>query len=857
MVDVKPVKLGRNERMSFGKIDEVIQMPHLLDIQRKSYQWFLEEGLREVFKDVSGITDYTGNLVLDFMDYELDVDKPNYSVIECKERDATYSAALRVTARLLNKETGEIKESNVFMGDFPLMTDSGTFVINGAERVIVSQLVRSPGVYYKMDRDKTGKELYSSTVIPNRGAWLEYENDINDVFYVRIDKNRKIPVTVFIRSLIGLEALLKDREEKEMNGEKWNLEDVDLTVIGKDSEIIDIFDMNDMMKATIEKDTTTNAAEGLIEVYKKLRPSEPPTIESAMTHLSNLFFDDRRYDMSRVGRYKYNKKLGIAHRLEGYKLASPIANPRTGEVMALADEVITREKAFEIENAGVTLAYVKSDDDIPVKVISNGMVDINAYVDFNAEEECGINEKVRASVLFPILEECETEEELKDALIDNKAELIPNYITIDDIFATINYMNSLAQGIGVTDDIDHLANRRIRCVGELLQNQFRIGFSRLERVIRERMTLQAQDPEALSPNTLINIRPVTAAIKEFFGSSPLSQFMDQNNPLAELTHKRRLSALGPGGLSRDRASFEVRDVHYTHYGRMCPIETPEGPNIGLISYLATFAKINEYGFIEAPYRKIDKETGIVTDEVVYMTADVEDGFKVAQANEPLDENGRFVNKKVVGRCREEFVELAPEEFDFMDISPKMVVSVATSLIPFLENDDANRALMGANMQRQAVPLLVTESPIVGTGMEYKAGVDSGNCILAEEDGIVLSVSADKICVQYDSGRIQNFDVIKFLRSNQSTCINQIPVVDRGQRVVKGEVLADGPATDNGELALGKNALIGFMTWEGYNYEDAVLINEKIVREDMYTSIHIEEHETEARDTKLGPEEITR
>ena len=857
MVDVKPVKLGRNERVSFGKIDEVIQMPHLLDIQRKSYQWFLEEGLREVFKDVSGITDYTGNLVLDFMDYELDVDKPNYSVIECKERDATYSAALRVTARLLNKETGEIKESNVFMGDFPLMTDSGTFVINGAERVIVSQLVRSPGVYYKMDRDKTGKELYSSTVIPNRGAWLEYENDINDVFYVRIDKNRKIPVTVFIRSLIGLEALLKDREEKEMNGEKWNLEDVDLTVIGKDSEIIDIFDMNDMMKATIEKDTTTNAAEGLIEVYKKLRPSEPPTIESAMTHLSNLFFDDRRYDMSRVGRYKYNKKLGIAHRLEGYKLASPIANPRTGEVMALADEVITREKAFEIENAGVTLAYVKSDDDIPVKVISNGMVDINAYVDFNAEEECGINEKVRASVLFPILEECETEEELKDALIDNKAELIPNYITIDDIFATINYMNSLAQGVGVTDDIDHLANRRIRCVGELLQNQFRIGFSRLERVIRERMTLQAQDPEALSPNTLINIRPVTAAIKEFFGSSPLSQFMDQNNPLAELTHKRRLSALGPGGLSRDRASFEVRDVHYTHYGRMCPIETPEGPNIGLISYLATFAKINEYGFIEAPYRKIDKETGIVTDEVVYMTADVEDGFKVAQANEPLDENGRFVNKKVVGRCREEFVELAPEEFDFMDISPKMVVSVATSLIPFLENDDANRALMGANMQRQAVPLLVTESPIVGTGMEYKAGVDSGNCILAEEDGIVLSVSADKICVQYDSGRIQNFDVIKFLRSNQSTCINQIPVVDRGQRIVKGEVLADGPATDNGELALGKNALIGFMTWEGYNYEDAVLINEKIVREDMYTSIHIEEHETEARDTKLGPEEITR
>jgi DNA-directed RNA polymerase subunit beta len=857
VVDVKPVKLGRNERMSFGKIDEVIEMPNLLDIQKCSYQWFLNEGLREVFKDVSGITDYTGNLVLDFMDYELDVDKPNYSVIECKERDATYSAALRVTARLLNKETGEIKESNVFMGDFPLMTDSGTFVINGAERVIVSQLVRSPGVYYKMEHDKTGKELYSSTVIPNRGAWLEYENDINDVFYVRIDKNRKIPVTVFVRALIGLEALLKDREEKEMNGEKWEPTDVDLTVIGKDSEIIDIFDLDDRIKATIEKDTTTNAEEGLLEVYKKLRPSEPPTVESAMTHLSNLFFDDRRYDMSRVGRYKYNKKLGISQRLAGQTLASPIANPRTGEVIALADEVISREKAMEIENAGVSLAFVKRDDGTPVRIISNGMVDINAYVDFDADAECGLNERVRASALFPILDEYEDVEELKEALADNKAELIPNYITIDDIFATINYMNTLAQGIGVTDDIDHLGNRRIRCVGELLQNQFRIGFSRLERVIRERMTLQAQDPEALSPNTLINIRPVTAAIKEFFGSSPLSQFMDQNNPLAELTHKRRLSALGPGGLSRDRAGFEVRDVHYTHYGRMCPIETPEGPNIGLISYLATFAKINEYGFIEAPYRKVDKETGRVTDEVVYMTADMEDEFAVAQANEPLDENGCFVNKKVVGRCREEFVELKPNQFDFMDISPKMVVSVATSLIPFLENDDANRALMGANMQRQAVPLLVTESPIVGTGMEYKAGVDSGVCILSEEDGIVLSVSADSITVQYDSGRVQTFDVIKFLRSNQSTCINQIPVVNRGQRVKAGEVLADGPATDNGELALGKNALIGFMTWEGYNYEDAVLINEKIVRDDVYTSIHIEEFDTEARDTKLGAEEITR
>ena len=829
MVNVKPVKLGNTERMSFGKIDEVIDMPNLIDIQKASYKWLLDEGLKEVFKDVSGITDYQDNLVLDFIDYTLDVDHPNYSVIECKVRDATYSAALRVTARLLNKSTGEIKESNVFMGDFPLMTASGTFVINGAERVIVSQLVRSPGVYYKMDHDKTGKELYSTTVIPNRGAWLEYETDVNDVFYVRIDKNRKLPVTSFIRAL-GL---------------------------GTDAEILDYFGDDERMRATIEKDAASNVEEGLIEVYKKLRPSEPPTVDSAQTHINNLFFDPGRYDMSRVGRYKYNKKLGIANRLEGQVLAEPIANPRTGEVMALRDEKITKEKAFEIENAGVKIAYVKAADETIVKVISNGMVDIACYVDFDAEAECDIKENVRFDVLCEILDSCENEDDLKEMLRSRADELVPNHITVDDIFATINYLNCVAHGVGNTDDIDHLGNRRIRCVGELLQNQFRIGFSRLERVVRERMTTQSQDMESLSPNSLINIRPVTAAIKEFFGSSQLSQFMDQGNPLAELTHKRRLSALGPGGLSRDRAGFEVRDVHYTHYGRMCPIETPEGPNIGLISYLASFARINKYGFIEAPYRKIDKETGVVTDEVVYMTADVEDNYAVAQANEPLDENGRFVHSRVVGRYRDEFVEYSPERFDFMDVSPKMVVSVATAMIPFLENDDANRALMGANMQRQAVPLLRSEAPIVGTGMEYKAGTDSGVCILAEEDGIVMSVDARNIRVQYDSGRVQDFEVIKFLRSNQGTCINQRPIVSRGQRVKKGEVLADGPATENGEVALGKNALIGFMTWEGYNYEDAVLLSERLVRDDVYTSVHIEEYEVESRDTKLGPEEITR
>ena len=829
MVNVKPVHLGETVRMSFSRIDEVLEMPNLIEVQKDSYQWFLDEGLKEVFKDVSGITDYTGNLVLDFVDYKLDVDKPNYTVEECKERDTTYAAALRVTARLLNKESGEIKESEVFMGDYQQITHSGTIVINGAERVIVSQLVRSPGVYYKMEYDKTGKELFSSTVIPNRGAWLEYENDANDVFYVRIDKNRKIPITVFIRAL-GL---------------------------GTDGELLDYFGNDQRIKATIEKDPCKTTEEALLEVYRKLRPSEPPTIESAQSHINALFFDARRYDLSRVGRYKYNKKLGISNRLQGQKLAAPIANPLTGEVMFDEGKVLSREEAVQVENAGVTVAYVMAEgQEEPVKIISNGMVDISCYVDFDAKKECGINEKVRFSVLAEILEAARTPEELKDALREREDELIPKHIIVDDIFASINYMNCLACGIGSTDDIDHLGNRRIRSVGELLQNQFRIGFSRLERVIRERMTLQAQDLEVLTPHALINIRPVVAAIKEFFGSSPLSQFMDQNNPLAELTHKRRLSSLGPGGLSRDRAGFEVRDVHYSHYGRMCPIETPEGPNIGLISYLATFARINEYGFIEAPFRKVDKVNHVVTNEVVYMTADMEDDYIVAQANEPLDENGYFLHAKVNGRFRDEFVEVERDRADYMDVSPRMVVSVATAMIPFLENDDANRALMGSNMQRQAVPLLKTEAPIVGTGMEYKAGVDSGVCILAKKDGVVEAVSADEIRMKNDDGTTDTYHVIKFMRSNQGTCVNQVPVVSKGQRVKKNAVLADGPATCNGEISLGKNALIGFMTWEGYNYEDAVLINEKIVRDDVYTSIHIEEYETEARDTKLGPEEIT-
>ena len=832
MVNIKPVKLGNNTRMSFAKINEVLEMPNLIEIQKNSYQWFLEKGLKEVFNDSTSITDYTGNLVLEFVDYRLD-ENPKYSVEECKVRDVTYAAPLRVRARLINKETGEIKESEVFMGDFPLMTESGTFVINGAERVIVSQLVRSPGVYYGMNYDSTGKKLFTSTVIPNRGAWLEYETDFSDIFYVRIDKNRKMPVTVLLRAL-GL---------------------------GSDAEILEFFGDDERMHATIEKDITKNTEEALLEVYRKLRPGEPLTVENSQQHLEGLFFDPRRYDLSRVGRYKYNKKLGLSNRLSGCTLSRPVVNPFTGELMAEAGEVITRDRAMEMEDAGVTVAYVTvethGDENREVKIISNGMVDITKYVDFDAEE-LGIVERVSFAVLREILEQNDTEEALKEAIKSRAAELVPNHITVDDIFASVNYVNCLALDIGTIDDIDHLGNRRIRSVGELLQNQFRIGFSRMERVIRERMTLQAQDMDVITPQALINIRPVVAAIKEFFGSSPLSQFMDQTNPLAELTHKRRLSALGPGGLSRDRAGFEVRDVHYSHYGRMCPIETPEGPNIGLISYLATFAKINEYGFIEAPFRRVDKETGVVTDEVVYMPADVEDDFIVAQANEPLDENGRFARERVNARYRSEFLEIDRSRIDYMDVSPKMVVSVATAMIPFLENDDANRALMGSNMQRQAVPLLKTESPIVGTGMEYKAGVDSGVAVLAKEAGTVVSVSADRVMIRRDNGGdIDTYKLIKFMRSNQGTCNNQRPVVEHGQHVVKGEVIADGPSTSGGEISLGKNVLIGFMTWEGYNYEDAVLINEKVVRDDVFTSIHVEEYEIEARDTKLGPEEITR
>lgn len=831
MVNVKPVKLGRNTRMSFSKINEVMQMPNLIEVQKNSYRWFLEEGLKEVFRDVADITDYSGNLVLSFVGYRMD-DTPKYTVKECKERDTTYAAPLRVTARLLNKETGEIKENEVYMGDFPLMTESGTFVINGAERVIISQLVRSPSVYYGMTHDKTGKELYTATVIPNRGAWLEYETDQNDLFYVRIDKNRKIFITTFIRAL-GLST---------------------------NQEILEFFGYDERIQATLEKDTTINTEQALIEVYKKLRPGEPPTLETAQAHLDGLFFDPHRYDLSRVGRYKYNKKLGISNRIAGFKAKEPIISNLTGEILADEGDFISAELAYRIEQEGVNVAIIDNEGD-EVKVFSNGMVDIGEYVPMLTEEELeevGINEKVRFEVLREVLDKCGDD---KSALLEELAarcdDLIPKHITIDDIFATINYLNCIGHGVGTTDDIDHLGNRRIRSVGELLQNQFRIGFSRMERVVKERMTLQAQEPDKVTPAALINIRPVMAAIKEFFGSSPLSQFMDQTNPLSELTHKRRLSALGPGGLSRDRAGFEVRDVHYSHYGRMCPIETPEGPNIGLISYLATFAKINKYGFIEAPFRRIDKETGVVSDEVTYMTADVEDNYKVAQANEPLDENGRFLSKKVTVRYRDEFMEVEANEADYMDVSPRMMVSVATAMIPFLENDDANRALMGSNMQKQAVPLLKTESPIVGTGMEYKAAVDSGTVVLAKASGTATKVSADVIEITRADGKVDHYDLIKFMRSNQGTCINQRPIVEEGQTVEQGEVIADGPATLNGEISLGKNALIGFMTWEGYNYEDAVLINEKLVRDDVYTSVHIEEYELESRDTKLGPEEITR
>ncbi len=827
MVNVKDTQLGTVTRKNFAKINEVMKMPNLIEVQKSSYQWFLDEGLKEVFKDIGSITDYSGNLVLDFIDYSMD-DEPKYPIAQCKARDVTYAKPLKVRARLVNKETGEVKENTVFMGDFPWMTDAGTFVINGAERCIVSQLVRSPGVYYNMDHDKTGKELFTNTVIPNRGAWLEYETDANDLFYVRIDKNRKIYITTFLRAL-GL---------------------------GTDSEILDFFGEDDRITATIEKDTTKNQEEALLEVYKKLRPGEPPTLETAQSHLDGLFFDARRYDLSRVGRYKYNKKLAISDRLAGQTLTQPIISPQ-GEFLADAGEKIDEAKALEIENAGVMFAYVDVDG-TEIKIVSNGMVDINAYVHFDCKS-FGINEKVSYRVLAEILEKCGDDEKMLMEEIELHCDdLIPKHITIDDIFATVSYLLNLANGVGTTDDIDHLGNRRIRAVGELLQNQFRIGFTRMERVIRERMTLQAQDDdEAITPQALINIRPVVAAIKEFFGSSPLSQFMDQNNPLAELTHKRRLSALGPGGLSRDRAGFEVRDVHYTHYGRMCPIETPEGPNIGLISYLACYSRLNEYGFIEAPYRKVDKETGVVTDEVVYMTADMEDNFVVAQANEPLDEEGRFANQRVTCRFRDEFMTMTPDRVDYMDVSPKMVVSVATAMIPFLENDDANRALMGANMQRQAVPLLKTVAPVVGTGMEYKAAYDSGVVVAAKRGGTVTAVDASSIEITTKNKEVDKYELVKFSGSNQGTCINQRPIVSLHQEIEDGQVIADGPATCNGEISLGKNALIGFMTWEGYNYEDAVLINEKIVRDDVYTSIHIEEHEVESRDTKLGPEEITR
>ena len=833
MLNVKPVKKGTTTRMSFGKIEEVMEMPNLIEVQKNSYKWFLDIGLKEVFRDIAEITDYTGNWVLTFIDYRID-EKTKHTVQECKERDATYAAPMRVTVRLLNKETGAIKESEVFMGEFPIMTDSGTFVINGAERVIVSQLVRSPGVYFDMTHDKTGIELFSSTINPNRGAWLEYETDINDVYYVRIDKNRKIFITTFIRAL-GL---------------------------GTDDEIREFFGNDERIEATIERDETKNQGEALMEVFKRLRPGEPVTLESAQQLLDNLFFDPRRYDISRVGRYKYNKKLAIAARLAGCKLAEPVIAPLTGEILAEAGEVVTKAKAKEIERAGVMVA-VADVEGKKVKIISNGMVDPMDYVPEGVTKEelleAGINEKVRFQIITEIVDECgDDKEALLEQLRLRHDDLIPNHIIIDDIFSSINYINCLANKIGTTDDIDHLGNRRIRCVGELLQNQFRIGLSRMERVVRERMTLQAQEKEEnITPQALINIRPVMMAIKEFFGSSPLSQFMDQINPLAELTHKRRLSALGPGGLSRDRAGFEVRDVHYSHYGRMCPIETPEGSNVGLISYLATFARINEYGFIEAPFRKVDKATGRVTDEVEYMTADVEDDYIVAQANEPLDENGMFVHERVNARHRDGFLEIDRMKVDYMDVSPKMVVSVATSMIPFLENDDANRALMGSNMQKQAVPLLKTESPIVGTGMEYKAAVDSGVVVLAKHSGRVTKVDAEQIEILSNENILDHYDIIKFMRSNQGTCVNQRPIVTLNQRVEKGDVIADGPATDHGEISLGKNALVGFMTWEGYNYEDAVLINEKMVRNDVYTSIHIEKHEIEARDTKLGPEEITR
>ena len=822
---VHPVKLGRNTRMSYSKIDEVLDMPNLIEVQKSSYKWFLDEGLREVFRDVSPITDYTGNLILEFTDYSLD-DNPKYSVEECKERDATYSAPLKSKVRLINKETGEVKEQEIFMGDFPLMTDNGTFIINGAERVIVSQLVRSPGIYYSMKFDRTGKKLFSSTVIPNRGAWLEYETDSNDVLSVRIDRTRKLPITVLLRAL----------------------------GYGTDAEIIELLGDDERITATIQKDNSKTSEEGLLEIYKRLRPGEPPTIDSARSLINSLFFDPKRYDLAKVGRYKFSKKLSIATRINGLRAAENIVDKSTGEVIVPENELITREKAEEIQNLGINYVWVISSDGKKVRVIGNNMVDIKSYIDFDISD-LGITEKVKLDVLQKLMEENSDAAELKKALKENIDLLIPKYITIEDIISSINYIINLDYGIGNIDDIDHLGNRRLRSVGELLQNQFRIGLARLERVVRERMTIQ--DIDIVTPQALINIRPVAAAIKEFFGSSQLSQFMDQTNPLAELTHKRRLSALGPGGLSRERAGFEVRDVHHSHYGRMCPIETPEGPNIGLIGSLSTYARINEYGFIEAPYRKVDKENRLVTDEIVYLTADAEDDYFVAQANEPLDESGKFVSRKVAARYKEEILEMESNRVDFMDVSPKQLVSVATAMIPFLENDDANRALMGSNMQRQAVPLIRTDSPIVGTGIEYKAAKDSGVVVVARNSGIVDKVSASEIIIKRDDGKKDTYKLLKYLRSNQGTCFNQRPIVRKNERIEKGDVIADGPSTDTGEIALGRNILIGFMTWEGYNYEDAILISEKLVKEDVFTSIHIEEYEAEARDTKLGPEEITR
>ena len=828
---IRPIKSGKSSRMSYARQKEVVQMPNLIEVQTDSYKWFLEEGLNEVFDDISPITDYSGKLSLDFVDFTLCEDEVKYTIDECKERDATYAAPLKVKVRLHNKETDEINEHEIFMGDLPLMTRTGTFVINGAERVIVSQLVRSPGIYYAIAHDKLGKKLYSATVIPNRGAWLEYETDSNDVFYVRVDRTRKVPITVLIRAL----------------------------GIGTNPEIIELFGEEPKILASFEKDAATNYQEGLLELYKKIRPGEPLAVDSAESLITSMFFDPRRYDLAKVGRYKFNKKLALKNRISGHVLAEDVASPMTGEVLAEAGTKITRELASTIQNNAVPYVWISVEEtERPIKVLSNMMVDLDAVVDVDPEE-VGVTEQVYYPVLAGILEETAGDiDELKDAIKRDIHDLIPKHITKEDILASINYNMHLEYGIGTDDDIDHLGNRRIRSVGELLQNQYRIGLSRLERVVRERMT--TQDMEGISPQSLINIKPVTAAVKEFFGSSQLSQFMDQNNPLGELTHKRRLSALGPGGLSRDRAGFEVRDVHYSHYGRMCPVETPEGPNIGLINSLASYARINEYGFIEAPYRKInhdDPTNPVVTDEVVYMTADEEDNYHVAQANEQLDKEGHFVRKNVSGRYREETQEYERGMFDYMDVSPKMVFSVATALIPFLQNDDANRALMGSNMQRQAVPLLFTEAPVVGTGMEEKAAVDSGVCVVAEEGGTVERSTSTEITVRQDDGKLKKYKLTKFQRSNQSNCYNQRPIVFKGNRVEKGEVIADGPSTSNGELGLGKNPLIGFMTWEGYNYEDAVLLSERLVQDDVYTSIHIEEYEAEARDTKLGPEEITR